>query len=144
MVKVFRIVKDIGKAEGMIGFVVGGKAGSRYLGHGNDTGHQLLHVLIFRTQLSVWKDADLDSSVCPFLHLVCKFCHCNMYGMGLAEAVGQSKHHWVFCGSFCAGLGAALGASGEPQHSQTHSHCHCCCKFFHFQYPLSMVAASPL
>ena len=96
MIKVFRIVKDIGKAEGMIGFVVGGKAGSRYLGHGNDTGHQLLHVLIFGTQLAVWKDADLDSSVCPFLHLVCKFRHRNMYRMGFAEAVSQSKHHGIF------------------------------------------------
>ena len=106
--------------------------------HGNDTGHQLFHILILRTQLAVWKDAHLDSSVCPFLHLVCKFCHCNMYRVGLAEAVSQSKHHRIFRGGFRAGLSAALGASGEPQYSQTQSHCHCCCKFFHFPYPLSI------
>ena len=57
---------------------------------------KVIDVLIFGTQLAVWKDADLDSSVCPFLHLVCKFRHRNMYRMGFAEAVSQSKHHGIF------------------------------------------------
>ena len=82
MIEIFRIIKNIGKAKGMISLVVGSQTRGRYLSHGNNAGHKLLHIFIFRSQLAVGKNPNLDSSVCAFFYFFCKLGHGNMYGMG--------------------------------------------------------------
>ena len=49
MIKIFCAVKNIRKSECVVGFIISCKTRSRHLCHGDNTGHQLFHVFIFRS-----------------------------------------------------------------------------------------------
>ena len=131
MIEILSTVKNIWKSKGVVGFVVGCKTRSGHLGHGDDTGHQLLHIFIFRSKLSVWEDLDLDSSICAFFDHVRKFSHGNMNCVCFTESVGECQHQWVLCGCFCACFRTALCTAGKAEQSQAQSGCDCC-NFSHF------------
>ena len=130
MIEIFCIIENIRKTEGMVCFIIGSKTRGRYLCHGDDAGHKLFHVFIFRTKLAVGIDLYLYPSVCPLFYFFSKFSHCNMYGMAFAESMSQSQHHGIFrCGGV-AGLGRS--AASTPGQSKNHTGSQSnCCKLFH-------------
>ena len=131
VVKIFGAVKYIWKAEGMVGFIISSKTRCGYLCHGDNACHQLLHIFIFRSQLSVWEDLDLDSSICTFLYLICKLSHCNMDCMSFTKTVGKCKYHWIFSSGLYTVFNSALSTACKTAQRQSYSGYNCC-QFFHF------------
>ena len=82
MVEVLGIIEDVGQTEGVVGLVVGGQAGGRDLGHGDNAGLQLLKVLVLAAELAVGEDFDLDAAVGLFVDLLSELGHGDMDGVG--------------------------------------------------------------
>lgn len=87
MVEILSVIKNIGQAKGVVGFVIGCKSRSGNLRHREHPCHKLLHVFIFRAKLSVRENLNLDSAVRFFLYLLGKFRHCNMNGVRFAQTM---------------------------------------------------------
>ena len=118
VVEVGGVIEDIGQAEGIERFVVGGQAGGRDFRHGDNTRLQLLEVFVLAAKLAVGEDLDLDAAIGLFGDFVGKLGHGDMDSVGLRQAVGQRQHQRVLGAVAGIGRGTGRAAAGHKPDAQ--------------------------
>ena len=145
MVEILRVIENVGQAEGVVGLVVGGKAGGGDLRHGDNACLQLLKVLVLAAKLAIGEDLDLNTAIGLFVDLLRKLGHGDMDGVGLRQAVCQRKNQRIL-GAVAGGVGGGAGRAAAGHNTQTErSRSSQCCEFFeHGISPSCMYAVFPL